>query len=62
MVFKSRKQKSYLKRMKPNVPIIAQTANAMNADKTMALKAGCNDYISKPINSKILLRKIVENI
>ncbi len=33
-----------------DIPIVAQTAYALSGDKNMALEAGCNDYISKPVN------------
>jgi CheY-like chemotaxis protein len=42
----------------PSIPIIAQTANAMMGDKEKALDAGCSDFITKPIQAKILLGKV----
>ena len=42
----------------PNLPIIAQTAYAMDGDKDKALANGCDDYISKPIRKDLLLSKL----
>lgn len=36
------------------VIIIAQTAYGLSEDRKKSLEAGCNDYISKPINKKEL--------
>lgn len=40
------------------VPIIAITAYALSGDKDKALEAGCNDYVSKPIDNSIFLKVI----
>ncbi len=39
-----------IKNLKPELPIVAQTAYATEADKLEALMAGCDNYISKPID------------
>ncbi|MCX7725156.1 MAG: response regulator [Thermodesulfovibrio sp.] len=41
-----------------NIPIIAFTAHAMRGDQEKALQAGCNGYISKPINVKEFPKQI----
>jgi CheY-like chemotaxis protein len=45
-----------------DVIIIAQTAFGMNDDREKALEAGCNDYISKPINRISLLELIKKHV
>lgn len=39
-----------LKKRKPDLPIVAQTAYSMIDDREKCLEAGCNEYLSKPLN------------
>jgi len=41
------------------LPIVAMTANAMQADKERCLAAGMNGYVSKPINPEELWRALL---
>lgn len=41
-----------------DIPIIAQTAFTMDADKNKAIKAGCNEVITKPFNTNELYNLI----
>ncbi|MBL4939687.1 MAG: PAS domain S-box protein [Lutibacter sp.] len=43
-----------IKKLQPNLPIIALSAFAMDSDKKRFLEEGFNDFLSKPINKKLL--------
>jgi CheY-like chemotaxis protein len=41
-----------------HIPIIAVTSHAMVGDEINARRAGCDDYLPKPIDEDLLLQKI----
>jgi len=43
-----------------HLPILAVTAYAMGGDKEKAIEAGCNGYLSKPINTRELPKVVAE--
>jgi len=51
-----------IRQFNERIPIIAQTAHAMSEDKDRSINAGCNDYITKPINISLLMQKISQYI
>jgi PAS domain S-box-containing protein len=52
----------HIKAINRNVPVIAITAYAMAGDEARIIGAGCDHYLVKPINKKLLLEKIAEYI
>ncbi len=47
-----------IKKLRPNLPVIAQTAYALNSDYQKVYDSGCDDYITKPILGASLLEKM----
>jgi len=45
-----------IKAIRKNLPVVAQTAHALEDDKFKSIQAGCDDYLSKPINRDNLYR------
>jgi PAS domain S-box-containing protein len=47
-----------IKREKPDLPVVAQTAYAMSGEREISREAGCDGYLSKPIKVKELLETL----
>ena len=46
----------------PSIPIIGLSAHAMSGDEQKAREAGCNDYLTKPVDEDLLIQKLKENL
>jgi PAS domain S-box-containing protein len=51
-----------IRQFNKDVIIIAQTAYGFSGDREKAIEAGCNDYISKPINMTLLFELIKKHV
>jgi len=47
-----------IKATHPDLPVVALTANAFDSDRQLAMQAGCDDFLSKPISSDLCLQVI----
>lgn len=43
---------------KKSMPIIGLSAHAMSGHEESAREAGCNDYLTKPVDDQLLLNKL----
>lgn len=51
-----------VKKLREDLPVIAQTAYAFSTDREKAFEAGCDDYIAKPISRQKFIEKIYKHL
>ena len=55
----TRRIRQFKNSKKAGIPILAMTANAFEEDKKMAMDAGMNGHVSKPIDVSVLEKQIL---
>lgn len=51
-----------IKKLYPRMPIIAITAYAISGDRERGIKAGFDEYLSKPVSRRVLMENIIKFI
>ena len=51
-----------IKAAMPDLPVVALTANAFDSDRQAAFDAGCDGFLSKPVNAQKCLETIAKFI
>ncbi len=51
-----------IRKINKTLPVIAQSAYAMQEDKKKCIEAGCNDFIAKPLDKENFLKLIVKYV
>lgn len=51
-----------IKNSYPQLPVLALTANAFGSDREAAMAAGCDEFITKPVNAALCLEMIAKFI
>jgi signal transduction histidine kinase/CheY-like chemotaxis protein len=49
-----------IRNFRKDLPVIAITAYANSSEKAMAMQAGCDDYLSKPVTKDLLMRRLIK--
>ncbi|KAF0197541.1 MAG: hypothetical protein FD166_1844 [Bacteroidetes bacterium] len=47
-----------IKSFRPDLPVFVVTAYMLNNEEHLSFEAGCDEYLTKPVNYKLLVRKL----
>jgi CheY-like chemotaxis protein len=47
-----------IRKMYPDLPVVALTAYSFEDDRKKAIVCGCNDFLSKPFSKKLILETV----
>lgn len=51
-----------MKLLRPEVPIIAQSAYVLSGEETRSIDAGCNEFLAKPVRLSLLAEALHRNL